>query len=79
MGKRSGTRKPKEIDEDYRGGSGFGFVGRALSARPVVGYELAGDLNNPMRMRADDLRAEVMKRLGILIDGCPITLEALVA
>jgi hypothetical protein len=40
---------------------------------------LAGDLNNPMRMRADDLRAEVMKRLGILIDGCPITLEALVA
>jgi hypothetical protein len=44
---------------------------------------LAGDLNNPMRIRADavadELRAEVMKRLGILIDGCPITLEALLA
>jgi hypothetical protein len=45
--------------------------------------KLAGDPNNPVRIRDDatleELRAEMMKHLGILIDGGLIDLEALPA
>jgi hypothetical protein len=45
--------------------------------------KLAGDPNNPVRIRdsatAEELRAELMKHLGILIDGGLIDLEALPA
>jgi hypothetical protein len=37
MSKHSGTRTPKEIDEDYREAAALASL--ALSARPVVGYE----------------------------------------
>jgi hypothetical protein len=43
--------------------------------------KLAGDPNNPARIRNDasleELRAEMMKHLGILIEGGLIDLEAL--
>jgi hypothetical protein len=43
--------------------------------------KLAGDPNNPVRIRDDasmeELRAEMMHHLGILIDGGLIDLEAL--
>ena len=43
--------------------------------------KLAGDPNNPVRIRDDatmeELRAEMMKHLNILIDGGLIDLEAL--
>ena len=45
--------------------------------------KLAGDPNNPLRIRddatADELRAEIIKHLGVLIEGGIIDLEELSA
>jgi hypothetical protein len=52
-------------------------------ANRLSAMKLAGDPNNPLRIREDasieELRAEMMKHMGILIDGGVIDLEALLA
>jgi hypothetical protein len=51
-----------------------------LHAR-LSAVKLAGDPNNPLRVRddasADELRAEILRHLGVLVHGGVIDLEAL--
>jgi hypothetical protein len=83
MGKRSGTRKPKEIDEDHREAAALASLAAPYRHARLSAMKLAGDPNNPARIRDDasleELRAEMMKHLGILIEGGLIDLEALPA
>ena len=83
MGKHSGTRTPKEIDEDYREAAALASLAAPYRHARLSAMKLAGDPNNPVRIKDDatleELRAETMKHLHILIDGGLIDLEALPA
>jgi hypothetical protein len=81
MGKRSGTRKPKEIDEDYRQAAALASLAAPYRHARLSAVKLAGDPNATTRIRDDatleELRAEMHKHLNILIEGGLIDLEAL--
>jgi hypothetical protein len=81
MGERSGTRKPKEIDEDYREAATLASLAAPYRHARLSAMKLAGDPNNPARFKddatADELRAEIMKRLEILTSAGLIDLQAL--
>jgi hypothetical protein len=83
MGERSGTRKPKEIDEDYREAAALASLAAPYRHARLSAMKLAGDPNSPVRFRddatADELRAEIMKRLAVLTSAGLIDLEALPA
>jgi Molybdopterin-binding domain of aldehyde dehydrogenase len=63
--------------------SRYGPLQPGHMANRLSAMKLAGDPNNPLRIREDasieELRAEMMKHMGILIDGGVIDLEALLA
>jgi hypothetical protein len=79
MGKNAG-RKKEEVDEDYKQAATLAALAapyrHALSA-----MKLAGGTNNPVRFKddatADELRKEVMRRLGVLHEAGVIDLKAL--
>jgi hypothetical protein len=82
MGKNAG-RKQSEVDADYEKAAHLAaWVAPYRHAR-LSAMKLAGDPNNPVRIKddatADEIRTELMKHLGILIDGGLIDLEALPA
>ena len=83
MGERSGTRKPKEIDEDYREAAALASLAAPYRHARLSAMKLAGDPNSPLRIRddasADEIRAEIMKRLAVLTSAGLIDLEALPA
>ena len=82
MGNNAG-RKQSDIDEDFRQASAIAALATPYRHSKLTAVKLAGDPNNPARIRDDasleELRAEMMKHLGILIDGGLIDLEALPA
>ena len=83
MGKQSGTRKPKEIDEDYRQAAALASLAAPYRHSKLSAVKLAGDLNNPVRIKdyatAAELRAEIMEKLALMRDAGLIDLEALPA
>jgi hypothetical protein len=74
-------RKEMQITEDYERAARIASVAAPYRHARLSAMKLAGDPNNPVRIRddasMDELRAEMMKHLGILIDGGLIDLEAL--
>jgi hypothetical protein len=53
MGKHSGTRKPKEIDEDYREAAALASLAAPYRHARLSAMKLAGDPNNPVRIKED--------------------------
>jgi hypothetical protein len=82
MGKNAG-RKQSDIDEDFRQASAIAALAAPYRHSKLTAVKLAGDPNNPARIKEDatleELRADMMKHLHILIDGGLIDLEALPA
>jgi hypothetical protein len=82
MGKNAG-RRTEEIDEDYKQAAALAALAAPYRHARLSAMKLAGDPNNPVRIKDDatleELRAEMMKHLHILIDGGLIDLEALPA
>jgi hypothetical protein len=78
MGKNAG-RRTEEIDEDYKQAAALAALAAPYRHARLSAMKLAGDPNNPVRIRDDtsieELRAEMMKHLGILIEGGLIDLE----
>ena len=76
-------RKQPQIDEDYRQAAHIASLAAPYRHAKLSATRIAGDPNNPVRIKDDatieELRAEMMKHLGILIDGGLIDLEALPA
>jgi hypothetical protein len=81
MGERSGTRKPKEIDEDYREAAALASLAAPYRHARLSAMKLAGDPNNPARFKdnatADELRAELTKHLTRLTEAGILDLQAL--
>jgi len=75
--------KPEKIDAHYEKAAHLAALAAPYRHARLSAMKLAGDPNNPVRIRDDasieELRAEMMKHLGILIEGGLIDLEALPA
>jgi hypothetical protein len=82
MGKNAG-RKEEEVDEDYKQAAALAALVAPYRHARLSAIKFAGDPNNPARFKddatADELRAEIMKRLEILTSAGLIDLEALPA
>jgi hypothetical protein len=82
MGKNAG-RGTEEIDNDYKQAAALAALAAPYRDAKLSAVKLAGDPNNPMRMKEgatlEELRAEMMKHMNILIEGGYIDLEALLA
>jgi hypothetical protein len=82
MGKNSG-RRADEVDQDYRQAAALAALAAPYRHPRLNAMKLAGDPNNPLRIRddatADELRAEIMKHLNVLVEGGIIDLEELLA
>jgi hypothetical protein len=82
MGKNAG-RKKEEVDEDYKQAAALAALVAPFRHARLSAMKLAGDPNNPTRFKddatADELRAELMKRLEILRSAGLIDLQALPA
>jgi hypothetical protein len=69
--------------EDYKQAAALAALAAPYRHARLSAVKLAGDPSSPMRIRDDatleELRAEMMKHLGILIEGGLIDLEALPA
>jgi hypothetical protein len=80
MGKSAG-RKAEEVDEDYKQAAALAALVAPYRHARLSAMKLAGDPNNPARFddnaTADELRAELMKRLQILTSAGLIDLQAL--
>ena len=80
MGKNAG-RKKEEVDEDYRQAAALAALVAPYRHARLSAMKLAGDQNSPFRFKddatADELRAELMKRLEILTSAGLIDLQAL--
>ena len=67
MGKNAG-RKTDEVDEDYKQAAALAALAAPYRHARLSAVKLAGDPNNPVRFKddatADELREEVMRRLG---------------
>jgi hypothetical protein len=59
MGKHSGTRKPKEIDEDYREAAALASLAAPYRHARLSAMKLAGDPNNPVRIHDNASRDEL--------------------
>jgi hypothetical protein len=81
LGKHSGARKPEEIRQDYRDAAQLATLAAPFRHSRLTAVKIAGDPNSPVRFRddatADELRAEIMKRLKILVSAGLIDLNAL--
>ena len=82
MGKNAG-RKKEEVDEDYKQAAALAALVAPYRHARLSAVKLAGDPNNPERFRddatADELRAEIMKRIATLQDAGLVDLRALPA
>jgi hypothetical protein len=82
MGKNAG-RKKEEVDEDYKQAAALAALVAPYRRARLSAVKLAGDPNNPVRFNdnatADELRAEIMRRLEILTSAGLIDLQALPA
>jgi hypothetical protein len=80
MGKKTG-RGAEEVDEDYRQAAALAALVAPYRHARLSAVKLAGEPNNPVRFKdhatADELREEVMRRLGILAEAGVIDLKAL--
>ena len=83
LGKHSGARKPEEIRQDYRDAAQLASLAAPFRHSRLTAVKIAGDPNSPLRFRddatADELRAEIMKRIATLQDAGLIDLQALPA
>jgi hypothetical protein len=81
LGKHSGARKPEEIRQDYRDAAQLASLAAPFRHSRLTAVKILGDPNNPVHFRddatAEELRAEIMKRLEILISAGLIDLAAL--
>jgi hypothetical protein len=72
MGKNTG-RNQSEVDADYEKAAHLAALAAPYRHAKLSAVKLAGDPNNPMRIKddatADEIRAELMRHLVILIDG----------
>jgi hypothetical protein len=82
MGKNAG-RKKEEVDEDYKQAAALAALVAPFRHARLSAMKLAGDPNSPTRFKddatADELRAELMKRIVTLHDAGLIDLQALPA
>jgi hypothetical protein len=80
MGKNAG-RKQSEVDADYEKAAHLAALAAPYRHARLSAMKLAGAPNNPVRFKddatADELREEVMRRLGILAEAGVIDLKAL--
>ena len=74
-------RSPEQVDEDYRQAAAMANLAVPYRHSRLSAVKLAGDPNNPVRFKddatADELRAELTKRLRILVSAGLIDLKAL--
>jgi hypothetical protein len=74
-------RKQDQIDADYEKASHLASLAAPYRHPRLAAVKLAGGPSNPARISdnasADEIRAEIMRHLGILIDGGLIDLQAL--
>ena len=79
MGKNAGRRK-EEVDEDYKQAAALAALVAPYRHPKLSAVKLAGDPINPARFKddatADELRAEIMKRLTALSEAGVLDLEA---
>jgi hypothetical protein len=72
MGKNAG-RNQSEVDADYEKAAHFAALVAPYRHARLSAMKLAGDPNNPVRIRDDatleELRAEMHKHLNVLIEG----------
>jgi hypothetical protein len=80
MGKNAG-RSAAEVDRDYKQAAHLAALAAPYRYARLSTVKLAGEPNNPMRVwdnvSAAELHAEIMRHLGILVEGGVIDLEAL--
>ena len=80
MGKNAG-RKEALVDQDYKDAATLAALVAPYRHARLSAMKLAGDPNNPARFKddatADELRAEIMKRLRLLVSAGLIDLKAL--
>ena len=80
MGKNAG-RKREEVDGDYKQAAALAALVAPYRHARLSAVKLAGDQNNPLPFRddatADELRAELTKRLRLLVSADLIDLKAL--
>ena len=80
MGKNAGPKKEK-VDEHYKQAAALAALVSPFRHARLSAVKLAGDPNNAVRFKddatADELRAEIMKRLRILVSAGLIDLKAL--
>jgi hypothetical protein len=80
MGKNAG-RKQSEVDDDYRRAAHLAALAAPYRHARLSAVKLAGDPNNPIRFKddatAEELRAEMMRRIAELRDAGVIDLTAL--
>jgi hypothetical protein len=81
LGGPRSTRHGEANDADYEKAAHLAALVAPYRHARLSAMKLAGDPNNPVRIRddasADEIRAELMKHLVILIDGGLIDLKAL--
>jgi len=79
MGKNAGRRK-EEVDEDYKQAAHLAALAAPYRHAKLSAVKLAGDPNNPDRFKddatADELRAEIIKRLTALSEAGVLDLTA---
>jgi hypothetical protein len=76
-------RKAEQIDQDYRDAAHLAVLAAPFRHSKLTATKIPGDPNNPARFKddatADELRAELMKRIVTLQDAGLIDLKALPA
>ena len=82
MGKNAG-RKEALVDQDYKDAATLAALAAPYRHARLSAMKLAGDPNSPLRIRdvasADEIRAEIMKRLAVLTSAGLIDLVDLEA
>jgi hypothetical protein len=73
----------EQIDQDYRDAAHLAVLAAPFRHSKLTATKILGDPNNPVHFRddatADELRAEIMKRIATLQDAGLIDLQALPA
>jgi len=82
MGKNA-DRKYEQVDEDYKHAAALAALAAPYRHPKLSAVKLAGDPNNPLHIRddatADEVRAEIMRHIGILVQGGILDLEELLS
>jgi hypothetical protein len=82
MGVNAG-RSRAEVDEDYKQAAHLAALAAPYRHARLSAMKLAGDPNNPVRFKddaiAEDLRAEMMRRIAALAEAGVIDLTGLPA